>query len=372
MRVNREVRIWTVVVVLLGGCCVPASVSAQAKRTRVPTEPKWTVEAVGGFGFAASVPEGTSTELPLGTPFTAEGGFPSRSIASWYLGDGTTLFNEVASQFGSRFGVQIPRITGIDAHLGRAGLEGNSGPAFGARLTRKLNRRFSLEFGIVQTKGTMSIDDGLRASVEAARTSFQAGFNALLQTIPQAGLQISSTASVPDDVSASQTTISGILNVELIRSGRLGAHISAGVGRTVRSSDAINVTLQGNYQFRIFDLNAINETDNVTLALRDEEPSTDAILGGGFSYDVASRHGFKVDARVLIGSSGQTVAVSASPTVIRTNPTIALPSMTTPSIQFSNTTALQSSLSGSASVTTFTADGTAVRPQVTMSYFVKF
>ena len=372
MRVHLRVRIWTVVVFLCGSWCFPLVVSAQTRRPRPPTEPKWTIEGVGGFGFAASVPDGTSAQLPVGTPFTTEGGFPSRSIASWYLGDGTTLFNDVASQFGSRFAVQVPRISGIDAHLGSAALEGASGPAFGARVTRKLNRRLALEFGIVQTKGSVSIDDDLRSAVDAARTSFQGGFNALLQTIPQTGLQVTSSATVPDDVSTSQTTISGVLNVTLVRSGKLGAHVSAGVGRTVRSSDAVNITLQGNYQFRIFDLNPINETDNVTIALRDEEPSTDAVLGGGISYDVAARHGLRVDARVLVGSSGQTVTVSASPSVTRTNPTIALPSMTSPSIQFSNTSALQSSLSGSASVTTFTADGVEVRPQVTVSYFVRF
>lgn len=351
--------------VLLAGA---APASAQKK------DPKWTIEGFGGYAFSPGAPDGDDTaQFPAGNTFTTEGGFTSRAVPSWYFGDGAALFNAVASQFGSRYNIQVPAIVPLDAILGAAGRKESSGTAFGGRITRRLTSRVALELGFQRSQADAGLTASAKAAIEASRASFESAFTGLLGTIPQAGLQVTSTVTIPGDEPVARTVIHGALNVSLIRSGPFALHVTAGVGRETASADSLDVPLHGNYQFRFFDQNPINETDNVTIHYADRESTTIGVFGGGFTFDLAARHGLRVDARVHTGRSGQTTVIEASPNVVRSGAPIALPSITTPSIQFSNTTALPTSLSGAGGkVTTFTADSLQVRPFVTLSYFVRF
>jgi hypothetical protein len=149
--------------------------------------------------------------------------------------------------------------------------------------------------------------------------------------------------------------------------------VSGGVGRSTSSSGPLSFRLRGDYGFRFFDVNPISETDNVTIRITDDASAIVGVLGGGLTYDVGARHGLRADVRVYVGDSAQRTVVEAVPFVSLTGPALTLPSATNPSIQFSNTTLLPSSLSGTLTdFTTFTSGGREVRPHLTVGYFLRF
>ncbi|HVL66731.1 MAG TPA: hypothetical protein VM364_05660 [Vicinamibacterales bacterium] len=375
---SRSGRVITTVAVAAACLSVPAIVSAQAaaggKAPKAAKEPAWTIEAFGGYALSPSAPTGTtSPQFPAGPTFTTEGGFTSRAVPSWYFGDGAALFNQTAAQFGSRFGVQIPPIVALDAMLGAAGRQEEPGVSFGARITRRLTPRVALEFGFQRSQARAGLTRSARTAIEASRASFETSFRGLLNTLPQTDLQVTSAVEGPGEVTATRTVISGALNVGFVRSGAFGAHVTVGAGRAASSGGALTARLRGNYQFRFLDVNPITESDTVTIRMPEQDSAVIGIFGGGFTYDVTRRQGLRMDVRVHAGRSGQTVSVDASPAVAHGGPALALPSATNPSIQFSNTAALPSSLSGTTSnLQTFTADGLEVRPHLTLSYFVRF
>ena len=368
-------RLTTTLLVTAGLLCLPLTASAQRAGAATAKQPKWTIEAFGGYAFSPAVPSGAaSVQFPAGNQFPTEGGFTSRSNPSWYFGDGAVLFNEVAAQFASQFNIQVPRIVPLDTMLGKAGRQDQSGSSFGGRISRKLTSRLSLELGFQRSQAKTDLTGGASAALEESRASFEAGFRELLSTIPQAGLQVSSRVErLTGETMTSRMVVSGVLNVGVVRSGPLGIHVSGGVGRSSSSSGALSFRLRGDYGFRFFDVNPISETDNVTIRMTDDASAMVGVLGGGFTYDVGARHGLRADVRVYVGDSAQTTVVEAVPFVSRTGPALTLPSATNPSIQFSNTTLLPSSLSGTLTdFKTFTSGGREVRPHVTVGYFLRF
>lgn len=353
--------------------CSPASALAQRQAAKRPSSPQWTVEVVGGYAISPSTPGGGAAEFPAGTPFTTEAGLPSRTNPSWYFGDGAALFNAVAAEFESQFDVAVPRLAALDSMLRSNGRRDSSGISFGARITRRLTSRFSLEAGFERSRAEVGLTDAARTAVEAARASFESAFGGLLETVPQTGLQVTAVADLPGDVTATRTLFSGALNVSVVRSRRFAAHVTAGVGRATNSGGSFDVGLRGEYRFRFFDQHQIDQSDRVTIRFRDRDDATVGIFGGGVTYDVGARHGFRADIRVHAWNSGQTTTVEASPVVVPSVPPFALPSNTSPGIQFSNASALPSSLGGTASnLTTFAADGLEARPHLTLSYFIRF
>ena len=348
-------------------CLVPAA-SAQSNRSG---DPKWTFELLGGYALEPIAQSGTSTLDFPGAPFTTEGGFPSRTVPSWYFGSGAQLFNDVAAQFASRYNVQIPSIDPLDDALGSGGRAERAGIAFGARITRRILPRLSFE--VEFQRRTADVAFGSADAIEASRASFEAGFKALLSTIPQAGLQVSSTANIPGDVSATRNVITGAFNIGLVQGDRFGMHLTLGGGRVTADGGVFEARLAGNYQFRFFDINPINETDNVTIRFEDQPDEWIGVAGVGFTIATGRRQGLRADIRAHAGQTTQTTTVTATPSVQKTGSPLALPSITTPSIQFSNTTTRQSSLSETASdVRTFSAEGTEVRPVFTVSYYFRF
>ncbi len=80
--------------VLIGTSILPAQAFAQDQSQDRASG--WEVEVYGGGAFGTT-PRGDTTPPPVGTPFTTFNGLPSRTVASWYFGDGTALFNEFAA-----------------------------------------------------------------------------------------------------------------------------------------------------------------------------------------------------------------------------------------------------------------------------------
>ena len=347
--------------------------AAQSRKPPVKKERKWTVEVFGGGAFGSGPSSGGGTQFPAGEGFNTVGPFPSRANSSWYFGDGSTLFNEVNAQFASRYNVQYPRIQALDGMLSAAALRRRNAPSFGVRLTRRLTARFGIEFGLQRTAGKFQLREGARNAVEASRGSFENAFRGLINTAPVTNLQVSSTATIPDSTTASQTTISGVVNIALVKMGRVAAHASAGVGRVNNGGTGVTVRLRGNYQFRLLDTFPFNEADNVTIRLTDRDDAVIGVLGGGMTYDLSARQALRLDARVHAGESGMTTVIDATPTIAPGTSLTQLPSITDPSIQFSNNPNIRSSLNGTTTgLNTFRSDGLDTRVLITVAYVLRF
>jgi len=341
---------------------------------KVKKDPKWAIEVFGGGGFGGGTGGDGTTSFPAGETFTTEAGLPSRAVPSWYYGDGAQLFNEVRAQFASRFNITLPQLLALDPVLADGGLERGAGGTFGVRLTRTLNPRYSLEFALQFSGGSLGYDESARTAIGASRESFDAAFRGLLGSMPQVGLQVTSTATIPEAESATQTAITGALNIALSRSRRtLMPYLTAGMGWRTNSVNTFSLQLRGQYQFRFFDANPFNEADTVTIRTTDRHSGLIGVVGGGALYSLSPRQGLKFDARIHMGANGIESDLDATPSVAILTPPLGLPSNTNPAIQFSNTPVLTTSLSGRTSgQNVFTGSGLDARIHLTVAYFFRF
>ena len=337
-------------------------------------DPKWTFEVFGGGGFGGGTGGDATADFPAGEAFTTVAGRPSRVVPSWYFGDGARLFNEVRAQFSSQFGVTFPQIVSMDPVFSEGVATRSGGPAFGFRLTRRLTPRYALEFGLQRSNSTLDISDSARSAIEASSASFDEAFSGLIGTIPQAGMQVTSQVEAPDDASASQTALTAVLNIALWPGRRpLSPYVSAGVGYVTNDAESLHLRVVGNYQFRFLDTNPFNETDTVTLRTTDSDSSVIGVFGGGAIYELSARQGLRFDVRVHAAGNDLITKLDAAPTVAGLTPPLALPSNTTPSIQFSSTAQFKSSLSGRINdQTVFTGGGLDMRVHVSIGYFFRF
>jgi hypothetical protein len=354
---------------------VPLSAAAQGTARKVPKDPKWTFEVIAGGAMSSSPGDGSGSAapgLPVGETFTTEGGTPSRAVHSWYFGDGATLFNQVRQQFAS-LGAQFPGIVPLDEALGSAALSRGTGATFGARLTRKITNRVALEVSVQNSQGKLTLSEEARTGIEAARASFDSAFRGLFDTMPQTGLQVTSAATLPGAVSGSQTSITGAVRITLTKKGRIETYVTAGAGRVTNSGEVAEVRMRGAYQFRFLDTYAFSEVDSATIRYSESESATIGVFGGGLAFDVSSRQGVRLDVRVHAGDSSVKTTLQSSPVNNASLPALGLPSNTSPAIQFSNTAALKSSLSGRLSETdVFTGSGLETRVLATIGYFFRF
>jgi hypothetical protein len=349
----------------------PAPPRRQQPARRTP--PKWTLEIHGGGLFGSGRPGGTSTAtFPVGASFTTITGQPSRAISSWFFGDGAALFSQVQAQFASQFNERFDRITPLDAALLRAGTERQTAPSFGVRLSRVVSPRYSIEFDFDWSRRALALTSETADDIEQTRATFNSGFTGLVNTIPQTGLRVGASADIPES-GGGQTSLTGALLISLARRGRFAVHAIGGGGLVVNGSRTLDVTMRGTYAFNIFGTFPINESDTVTIHFADRKTSGVAIFGGGFTYG-SPRRGLRTDVRGLAGSSGVTTSVDASPSQQRVSPASVLPSLTSPSIQFSTTTGVPTSLSGSAisRLETFGGGGLDFRVELTVGYFFRF
>jgi hypothetical protein len=352
----------------------PAPTRPPAPRRRLP--PKWTFELHAGGMFSQSTSGATPISGvfgPVGASFTTQGGFSSRAVSSWVIGDGTALFNQVQTDFSSRFGIRFPQIVPLDATVSSSFAARKTGISIGGRLTRVLTRRASLEIDVTRAMRPLALQDAARAGVEATRASFETGFSGLLATVPQLNLGVTSVVEGGADVGG-QTAVTGAVRISAMRRGKLETYVTAGAGLVFNGSEALELTLRSNYQFSILDTFPINETDTVTIRVSDPSKTAVGVGGAGFQYAFAARHGVQFDVRVLAGRNETRTVVSATPRLSLSAPAAFLPSLTSPSVQFSSVTEVPTTLSGASirDLETFKGSGLDLRPQVSVAYTVKF
>lgn len=344
-------------------------------RLRPPPKPpgKWRLEVYGGGVFALTSPGGDPAgSFPVGATFTTPNGSTSRAVSSWYFGDGAALFAQVQSQFATRYGQPFASIKPADTVLQSASARRGSGVNVGARVTGEISKRYSIEFGLDTGRRAFELESDAQDAIEVIRAGFETAFTGLLATVPQSDARVTSTAQIGVP-GARQATITGALVTALSRGRRLSTHTVTGLGVAVDTGEALDVTLVGNYRFTIVETYPINETDMVTIHFNDRKSTVFGVFGAGFTYAASPRTGLRVDFRVLVGASGLSTTVEAAPSAQTGSPTLALPSNTTPSIQFSTSTASRSTLGGALSeLTTFNGSGLDARGQLTAGYFFRF
>jgi hypothetical protein len=353
----------------------PPQPQAQA-RPKPPTKkgpPKWTFEIVGGGIFGKPSSGGNAgNPFPVGDTFMTEAGLPSRSVSSWYFGDGATLFSQVQAQFATRFGLSFPTVTSIDEVLRSAGVERRPGGSFGFRVGRALTKRFAFEFGFERSLRPLELTGRASAAIEKSRASFIDAFNGLLTTIPQSGGRVSSAADVYKPPNG-QNMITGSVIISLLTRGRMSAHAVAGAGTVTSKGSGLDVRLRGSYQFSIFGTFPVNETDTTMVHFAGRKRATVGVFGGGFGFALSPRHVLHVDLRALVGQTGQTTSVDATPASVIASAAAFLPSLTTPSLQFSTASTIRSSLNGAlATIRTFTSSGLESQISATIGMAFKF
>lgn len=337
-------------------CCAvdAAPAFAQAGAARRPSQRKWTLEVHGGIGIQPA-PAGSPGQLPAGSAFGTASGSTSRANASWFFGDGALLFNQVKAQFATLYRVQFAEIVPLDAVITTRAFDSPRTPGFGVRVARSIVRRVALELSIDQAEAKPRLSGATRDAIEATRASFESGFRGLLGTIPQTGLQVASTAEVVQSRS-SETSLTAAVVVSPIMRGGLTVYALAGGGQLRSEGTPIEVRLRGQYQFRVFDQYPINESDSVVIRVTRASTVPMAVVGAGVTIDIGARLAVRVDVRDHIGRTGFGMTLDASPAVSAGTPAIAVPSLTTPSVQFSTVSGVRSSLSGTTTgLQTFTS-----------------
>jgi len=349
-----------------GASTVPAPKQASGGR--------WEIEGYGGLSRGSAPSKGDAALPPAGPPIPSLSPiFPSHSTASWFFGDGAAMLNRVNEEFGLQ-----TRITPLDAALASLGLDYSSAAAFGVRVRRTLNDRFSAEVSFDVLPGSGDVSDDFRGAVEATRASFETAFAELFSTGPLDNVVIAATRAEAEG-SAREIVLTGALNMHFGTGTGFVPYVTFGGGMLSGTGNVASVTLEGDYRFVISPESGssvpIHETDRVTL--RFEHSTTFVgLAGGGLRKQMSDRWGFRIDGRVLIGPANSRLLIDAAPTVTPGSPAGFIETTTNPNIQFSNDSATgrQSTLSGPAldGFTAFKSTGIQTRTLITFGVFVRF
>jgi hypothetical protein len=356
---------WTAAAALIGLALAPAVASGQGT-----TGPKWEVEGHGGFAASTSPTGGTAATLPVGAPYTTIVNTQSRFESSWLFGDGSALFNSV-----TRVPDTSGRITPLDPVIGSAAGSRGNGGAFGARVTRRLGSRYSLEFTVDYTRTPLRFTEEALDGIEASRASFVSAFRAFLVPLPSQSPNFTATTTLTEGA-RSQLVTTGVFGFDLLTRGRIIPFVVGGGGVVHSGGDGPTAELLGNYAFTLTGLARIDESDRVTIRIASRGNAPVGVFGGGVRYIASPRWGLRADLRFLAGGGTNDVVIDANPTVVKTTPGTALISGATnnPTLVFSSITQIPASLSGPAisSLRTFTGSGSAVRTNIAGGVYLRF
>ena len=334
---------------------------------------KWEVE-FHGAGFLSFNPTGGTSTLPgIVGGFTAPGGGSSLFVPSWYFGAGNTLYNTVQLN-------HVPLLTqpiaSLDSVLTHAVVRRDHGPGVGARLTREITPRFSLEAGFEYNFGALAFY-GAGDQINSASATWQAAFTQLF-TAPACGVcsgtSVTSVATIHDH-SGQELVATGALNINLRTQGRAIPYVTVGGGGIFSLGDAPSATLLGNYQFS-FAGAPHSETDAVRLHSRVPDHAATGFFGAGVKYYITPHYGIRAEVRDLVSGYNVDNLLDAAPTVGTLTPANAIGTSGNPSLSFSNnpSTGFPSSLSAPAlsNFRTLAGSGTLHQVEITFGIFWRF
>jgi len=269
-----------------------------------PTPPRWNVEVHAGISSPQNPTNGSGT-LPT-TGSLTQGQI---SASTFYLGNGTALFN--ANQLAIA-GPQGPAIVSLDAILLRTMTTRQAGPAFGVRLERAIKERFA-----VQITGDLALDHleytpEALAAIEATRSSYIPALQRALAASPLTS-SVTSVTTLTDHQRATQFFGTGAFVVKLKTSGKAIPYIDGGGGVVLNGGNTPQASLVGNYT--LDNPAQLFGTDTVAVTYSQVSMSGVGLFGGGFTYDLTSKWGIRVDAReYLFKNTGET-DIAITPTL---------------------------------------------------------
>ncbi len=355
----------------------PPAPAARTRRSR-----KWSVEVHGGrFGELIDAGASRSAAIeafPAGAPFTTMAGGPSRAVASWLYGDGTVLFDQIRASFASTYGVNLSSITPLDDVLRSSGTTRTFGTTVGGRFSRDITSWLGLEVAYDRGPSETAVDEAVFRGVEATRSSYVAAFQSLLATIPQDNGVVTATVTSTDvEASRHQQIATASLVLTPIRISRFGLHLSAGGGIVKNDVSPTEIRLQAGYRFSLLSQFPINESETVTIRFSEKSQVPVWVAGAGFTLDLWGPLGVRADARVLAMENAVQTTVSSSGTHVTTPAAaqqVTLPSLTSPSIQFSSIPGVQTTLGGGTvnDLVTYSGSGYQVRPHITVGLVLRF
>ena len=305
---------------------------------RDPNRP-WEVEFHAGGMFATDQDQGTPGVFDPGTSFTTISGDPSVQVPSYMFGPGARL----TQLFGATLGTPLAGVTSLDpiAHsqIGKR----QNGPLLGARISRDLNRWFTLELSADWNASPVSINDGALVGIEATRSSFATFFS---HANPNTLVALTDVRRSE----GSQLFWTGVVNVNLIPEGKNIPYLTFGGGGVSALGPTPHAAILGYYDFDGL-VGPHAETDVVTL--RSSAPRTQwvAVLGIGYKYYATQRWGIRFDLRDNFMENRLNTLIDAAPHVATLAPSDVIdgPPGSNPNLQFSNDpTVAPSSLSGPA------------------------
>jgi hypothetical protein len=345
-------------VAVLGPC---HSVFAQDANASTPasTTPRWSVEVHAGISSPQNQSNGSGVLPTTGTLLQGQ-----ISASTFYFGEGASLFN--ANQ-RTVAGAQSPVIVPLDGALVSAMTTRKPGPAFGVRLERAIKERFA-----VQVSGDLTLDHleytpEALAAIESTRTSYIPALQRALTASPLTS-SVTSVSTLTDHQRATQAFATGAFVVKLRTSGKTIPYIDGGGGVVLNGGNTPQASLVGNYTLN--NPAQLLGTDTVAITFSQENWTEVGVFGGGFTHDVTSKWGIRVDAsEYLFKNTGET-DIAVTPTLGFQSIGQPFPLVNAGSLKFATT----APLSG-APVTaspTFTSSGLQGHLIVSAGFFLRF
>jgi len=324
----------------------------------------WEIDFHTGMSWS-NAPGGTTTLPPAGTTFPMFNGLPTRSVRSWYFGDGSALLNAHMSSTG-----QAARITPLDAALTTSSVKPGIAAPFGVRVSKALNPRMRLEFAF-DAQGSTGLTEGALRAAEATRASFQTAFDARLSV----GLfNRVVTSNLTTAAGGRQLLMTGALTFDLGQVGRMRPYVVAGGGPLMSVGGDAEMTLSGDYRFTSGSGTPYRQTDTLSVRFHTDTVFA-ALIGAGFKWPLNERSGVSVDLRALFAPNPVTVLLNWNPATIPGTPTNTIALSGTPGIQISTNGQFQSSLGyqrAEDDIEVATGDGTRRQASLSFGYYRRF
>jgi hypothetical protein len=343
---------------------VPAPQRTTAPRPQANTYYKWEIDFHTGAAWG-NAPGGTTTLPAAGSTFPMFNGAPTRSVRSWYFGDGAALLNAHMSSIN-----QSARITPLDAALTASSVTPGTANPFGVRVSRALNPRMRLEFGF-DMQGSVGLTEDAESAAEATRATFQSAFDTRL-SLGLSGRAVTSTLATAGG--SRQLLLTGALTFDIRQTGRLRPYVVVGGGPMMFTGDDANLTLSGDYRFTSGSGTPYRQTDTLTVRFHSNTVFA-TLLGAGFKWPLNDRSGVSVDLRALFAPNPVTVLLNWNPTTIPGTPTNTIALSGTPGIQISTNGQFQSSLGyqrAGEDIEVATGDGTRRQAALSIGYYRRF
>ena len=329
-----------------------------------PAGPRWEVSFDVGLVTGGGTPDGTSRTPLAGPTFVmADGTTPTRSVMSWYFGDGAALLNQVLALRGI---ASVHPLERPDWPV-----PGQSGAQVGARIARHLAGGIWFEGGVDVGLAAPGFDDAARDRIDAASEDFEAAFTALAASAAPVITAATVTSAANLTGGGRRLLVSGV--VQYRGSERVVRPVLlAGIGVTSTVGGPATLTLTGTYRFTTPGQAVIEETD--TIRLRYETSNSFVwILGGGMMHDLSRSSAYRVELRLLASETTMSAYLDATPSRVTASPGgVVVLNATSPGLQFSSSTVVPSLSATRAGFEAFTSEGRTFQLALSASYVRRF